>query len=378
MSALIEVKNGVIRRVTNTRWRRTAYAVLLLVFAIFSIWPRPYVARARLIPQDTASAAGTTALMTLIAGQSQNIQSLLGGGKASNDLYLIIGRSDSVARRVIDKLKLVGPNGYANADEAKRKLARKVDVSLLLGGVMEIEAKSWDAAESKRLTSAYVDAVSKELAQFGDQVNRNKQRIISERFGKAVERVGRAEDALNKFRRNNNLAAPEQQLGAELALRASLQAQLQASQVELQQIEQFSGPENSKLQAVRTQIASLRDQIARSAAPATNAAGPNLAGSGDLTTRYLTLYQEYRLSQAIYEVYARSQEQVAIDELAAESASYVQIVDNAYIDPERHYNVWSVAALAAVLLLMIFTDIYGPYTGLFDLARPDARREDEP
>jgi hypothetical protein len=64
MSTLVEAKDGMIRRFTNARWRRTVYAVLIVVFAIFASWPRPYVARARLIPQDTASAAGTTHQLT--------------------------------------------------------------------------------------------------------------------------------------------------------------------------------------------------------------------------------------------------------------------------------------------------------------------------
>lgn len=360
----------IVHWVGDPRRRRIAYLVVMLILAVFSVWPKPYLARARIMPQDTANAAGTTALMTLIAGQSQNVASLLGGGRASNDLYLIIGRSDSVLNRVIRSLKLVGPGGYASDAEAKRALTRRVDITLLLGGVMEIEAKTWDGEESKRLTHAYVEAISRELASFGEQLITNKERIVQRRFRNAGQRVSEAEAALNGFRRSNNLAAPEEQLGVELSLRANLQAQLQAKQVELETLQQFSGPENPALKSVQTEIASLRQKIAQSASPSTGSAGPNLAGSGDLTTRYLALYRDYRFAQAVYEIYARSAEQVAVDQLAAESASYVQVIDPAYLDVERQYNVWAVAALMAVLLLAVFTEIYGPFTGLFDLRRP--------
>ncbi len=369
------IVHTIVERARDTRFRRLTYLVIALVAAVLIVFPRPYVARARIIPQDTASAAGTTALMTLIAGQAQNVATLLGGGRASNDLYLILGRSDSVTERVIERLKLVGPGQYETKAEAKRALARKVDVNLLLGGVMEIETKTWDAEESQRLTAAYVDAISKQLAAFGEQLIKNKERIIRNRSRTANERVSRTEGELNAFRRMHNLAAPEQQLGVELSLRTNLQAQLQAKRVELQTLREFSGPENPALVAVQTEIGELQRRIAQSAAPSTNSAGPNLAGSANLTTRYLALYRDYRLAVAIYEIYARSAEQVAVDQLAAESSSYVQVIDPAYVDVQRHYNVWAIAIFAALILLAAFTEIYGPGTGLFTLRRTSERAE---
>jgi hypothetical protein len=376
MSAILQAKDAVVTAATTARTRRRIYAGLALVLAILCLFPTPYLSRARIMPQDTNNAAGITGLMTLIGGQSQNVATLLGGGRPSNDLYLIIGRSDAVQQRVVDALKMVGPDGYSSPAKAKRALERKVDVNLLLGGVMEIQSKTWDPKESQRLTGAYVEAVSKELASFGEQLIVNKRRIIDRRFSTAKDRVAETEIALNEFRRANNLAAPEAQLGNELSLRTALQAQLQAKQVELQTLQQFSGPENPTLRAVQTEIAALREKISRTAAPSTDSAGPNLAGSSRLTTRYLNLYRDYRLAQAMYEVYVRSNEQLALDQMAAETASYVQIIDPAYLDVDRQYNIWAVALLGFVLLMVVFTEVYAPMTGLFNLdapRKPDGR-----
>jgi hypothetical protein len=71
-----------------------------------------------------------------------------------------------------------------------------------------------------------------------------------------------------------------------------------------------------------------------------------------------------------YEVYARSLEQVEVEQLAAESASYVQIIDSAHLDARRHYNIWAIAALLTVLLMAVFTEIYAPMTGLFFSRKP--------
>jgi uncharacterized protein involved in exopolysaccharide biosynthesis len=372
MSGFSEARETVVRAATTASTRRKIYAGAALVLAILCVFPKPYMSRAQIMPQDTNSATGTSGLMTLVSGQSQNIASMLVGGKQSNDLYLLIARSDSVQQRVVQALKMVGPDGYSTEAKAKRALERKVDINLLLGGVMEIQSKTWHSTESQKLTATYVDAISKELASFSEQLLVNKKRIIERRFASAQKRVAEAEIALNDFRRANNLAAPEAQLGNELSLRAALQAQLQAKQVELQTLLQFSGPENPTLKSVQTEVAALREKISRTAAPTTDSAGPNLAGSSQLTTRYLNLYRDYRLAQAMYEVYVRSNEQLAIDQLAAETASYVQVLDPAHLDVDRQYNIWAVALLGFVLLMAAFTEIYAPTTGMFNL---DARRE---
>jgi capsule polysaccharide export protein KpsE/RkpR len=335
------------------------------------------VARATLVPQDTSSSAGTNTMLTLLGGQSQNFASLLGGGRVSNDLYLIIGRSDNVATDVINRLNLVGPSRrYATVDRAKVKLAKKVDIHLLLGGVMEIETRTNDAKYSKELTAAYVAAISKQLASFGRQLITNKQRIVEQKFRDATARVATAETALNNFRRRNNLAEPDAELGQALALRTQLEAQLQAKLVELQMTQQVRGPESAELQALRSEVGTLRSQLARTARPTVTVGGPNVAGLGALSTQYLNLYRDYRFAQALYDVYARSSEQVAVEQLASESASYVQLIDAAHLDAERKLNTWAIAALAALALLVLFTEWYAPVTGLWGRRRSTAPEKD--
>lgn len=360
--------------VQNPTYRRIAYLVAALVAAVLIFFPRPYLARARIVPQDTsASAASTTALLGALGGGPQSIGSLLAGGRTSNDLYLLIGRSDSVAEDVIKQLGLVGSGRkYPTERKAKIELGEDVDVHMLLGGALEIETKLHDPDEAVRLTAAYADAISRQLANFGRQLIENKQRIVERRFGDATARVAQAESALNAFRRANNLAEPEQQLSSELLQRATLEAQLQARQVELQTQSQFRGPESAQLAALRSEIAGLRAQIERTTRPASELGGPNVAGLSALQTRYLSLFRDLRFQQSIYDVYQRSAEQVEVEQLAAESASYIQTIDPAHLDPDRKYNVWAIGLFALVVLLALFTEWYAPATGLFS---GRARRE---
>src|SRR4051812_32559720 len=159
----------VVTFVRNDRSRRLAYFVLAIVLAILIAFPRPYVARAKVLPQDSSS-AGLGQVVSALGGQLQGFANLLSGGRNPNDLYLIIGRSDVVQNDVIADLKLVGPGrAYSSLVRAKLALSRKVDVRLLLGGVLEVETRTHDPDEAQRLTAGYVRAVSSRIGQLGRQ-----------------------------------------------------------------------------------------------------------------------------------------------------------------------------------------------------------------
>lgn len=361
---MISVIEWIERYVGDPRRRRIGYGALALLLGLLCLFPQPYVVRAKLLPQDSSS-AGLGQILQSLGGQFAAFAGLISGGRPANDLYLVIGRSDKVSSDVIADLGLVGPNRrYASARDAKLDLNKKVDVHLLVGGVVEVVTRSYDPDEGSRVTSAYVRAISANVASLTRETITGKQRIVRERFGQARDRVRTAGLALENFRRRNGLADAEAELGAALSLRTVLQANLQAKLIELQSIRQFAGPENQQLIQVEAQAASLRAQLARTADPVTEKAGPNLAGLSRISNQYLDLFRDYRFAQALYDVYSRASEQTAVEELVAAGASYIQVVEPVHLDPERQYNISAVAMLVILILLAVFTEVYAPATGL--------------
>lgn len=350
-------------RIADPRQRRIGYAVLAALLALLCVFPQPYVARAKLVPQDNNS-IGLGSMMNALGGQLQGFAALFGGAKQPIDMYLAIARGTEVTDAVIQKLKLVGPGGYASQDRARIALAKKADIHSLTGGIVEVEVRTHNAQQAEAMTRAYVQAVSDRIIALGRDRVRRKREVVQERFKEAADRVVKSEAALNGFRRRNRLAEPEAQLGSALSLRAGLEAQLQAKLVELQTLQRFQAGENPQLQAVQSEVASLRGQIARTASPSAGVAGPNVAGLSEVSGEYLNLYRDYRFAQALYEVYARSSEEVAVETLAAETASDVQLIEAPRLDSERKYNIPAVALLALLIALALFTEVYAPATGI--------------
>jgi hypothetical protein len=359
MSARLIAKAAEIAR--TPALRRRVYAGAAFVLAVSAAVPQPYVARAQIVPQD-GSSIGLGSLTTSLGSQAQSFAALLGGAKQPVDLYLAAARSDEVTGAVIAQLHLT--DRYGDPRSARLALARRVDVHSLVGGILEVTVRDHDPDRALTLTRTYVAAITARLNALSDDRVTRKRAVVTKRFAEASGRVGSAEAALDQFRRGHNLAAPEAQLGAELSLRAGLQAQLQAKQVELGMLQHFQGGENPQIQATEAQISGLRGQIASSATPATGAAGPNVAGMSDVTNRYLDLYRDYRFAQALYEVYARASEEVEVEALSNESASDAKVIEAPCIDPDRKYNLSALALLALVVLMAGFTEIYAPATGL--------------
>ncbi|WP_447763255.1 capsule biosynthesis protein [Sphingopyxis panaciterrae] len=349
--------------VADPRMRRRVYALAALILALLTVFPQPYVARAKVLPQDSNS-VGLGSTLNALGGQLQGFAALFGGAKQQTDMYLAVGRSSEVTGEVIRKLKLVGPGSYASARKAELALARKADVHSLTGGIIEVEVRTHDAAEAEALTRAYVDAIGDRIVALGKDRVERKRAIVSQRFKEAADRVATTETALNDFRRRNRLAEPQAELGAALSVRAGLEARLQAKQVELQTLQKFQGPENPQLMAVQSEVAALRSQVARSAQADVGPAGPNVAGLSEVSGEYLDRYRDYRFAQALYEVYARSSEEVAVETLAGETATNVQILEAPRLDADRKYNIAAIALLALVILAALFTEIYAPATGI--------------
>lgn len=347
------------RLVDDSRLRRRLYAAAAIVFIILCFVPRPYVARARIQPQD-ASSLGLGGL-----GSSTLSFAALLGDRNQIDVYLLIGRSDAVASSVIKRANIVGEGArFENDISAKRWLQSHVDVDSLTGGILEVSVQTHDQNLSLEIANAYVGAISDRIKSVARERTVRKQVVIRDRMDEASRRLSLAESAMIRFRRDNRLADPDVQLGSQLALRASLEAQLQAKRVELETRQRFAGPENQQVIALQQQIASLQAQISQSTRPQSGATGPNLSEFNEVQARYLNLFRDYRFAQTLYEAYTRYMEQVAVEEFITNDASDVVQLQPTYIDPAIQFNIPAAGALLLVLLAAIITELYGPATGL--------------
>jgi capsule polysaccharide export protein KpsE/RkpR len=348
----------------NPMKRRLTFAVIGLVLGVLCVWPQRYMARADLLPQD--SAGGLSALLGQSGGGGLASLSALLGSHQSIEADLTMARSQAVLRSVIARMHLVGRRGFGQAGEAEIKIRRKVDIAAIRGSILQITVRDADPVFAKGLVAAYVDSVQESLTVLTLRQSAQKRAVAESRLNEASTRVAGAQAALARFRSENKLAAPEAQLGAGVSELAALQGALQAKQVELQTVRQFATGANVRVQAVEAEIAGLQNQISAAQTASRGQYGPNLAAMALQSSEYLNLYRDERFAAALYAVYTRFLEQVTVDELSANAN--MDVIEPPYVDPGRQFNVAPMGLLIVIVVLAFGAEYY--------IARPPVGRRE--
>ncbi len=354
--------------VFDTAWfrrparRRLTFCVIALILAVLCVWPRHYLARADLLPQDSPN--GLSALLGPGGGGGLAGLGALLGNHQSIEADLTMARSYVVLRDVIARLRPSSPRGASEARRAEIGLRRKVDIAAIRGSILQITVRDADPVFAKAVVTAYVGAIQGSLTRLSLHQAAQKRAVATNRLSEASTQLASAQAALTRFRAENKLALPEAQLGAGVSELAALQGRLQAKLVELRTVRQFATDANVRVQAVAAEIAGLQSQIAAAQTASRGQGGPNLAAMALQSAQYLNLYRDEKFAEALYAIYTRFLEEVTTDELSANAN--IDVIEPPYVDPARQFNAWAVGLLILTLVLAFAAEYY--------IARPPVGR----
>jgi len=350
----------ILARILDSRWfrsplkRRATFAAAAFVVGVLCLYPRHYVARADLLPQDTGGG------LSGVIGQSGALVSLgaLIGSHQSIEVDVTVARSEAVLRDVIGRMQLIGRGRgqFRDMPDAERKLRKKVDVEAIRGSILQVKSQDANPVFARNFVAAYAWAIQNRLTTLTLRQVAAKRAVANERLAQSAARLTAAQRAITNYRSVNKLAAPEIQLGAAVTELATLQARLQAKQVELQMVERFTTGSNIQLQSIQTEITSIQRQIADAETASGSAGGPKLATIALGSDAYFNLYRDEQFAESLYEVYSKYVEEVIIDEMSANAN--MEVIEPAYVDPNRQFNTAAVALLTLLILLAAGCEYY--------------------
>jgi uncharacterized protein involved in exopolysaccharide biosynthesis len=339
----------------GARIRRITLGVLAIVFAILSIWPRLYLARAQLVPNT--SGGGLAALLGASSSGTGLLSSLIGGDQGlSIEVDLAAARSEAVASDVASQLRQKGLLKADDMAKAATTLRHKAEIEAIRGNILQISVKDHRPAYAKAVVDAYVAALRDRLSDFSMRQASEKKTVADNRLSEAAIDVSRTEADLDRFRNANGLAAPEAQLGPAIALVTSLQANLQAEQTSLQAQLRFATDENIQVKAARARIEGLKAQLAQAQARAAASGGPTLGAMTPQLNEYENLFRAAEFAQAEYEVYKKYMETITVEQLS--SSMNMSVLDPPYLATERQFNIGAVGALVLIILLFGLSEFY--------------------
>ena len=359
--------------VARAKLRRSAFAVLALLLAVLSIWPRPYVASAMLAPDD--SAAGLTSLFS--GGGGVNLISSLLGGRGTIEADLLVGRSNSVFTAVAQKLHEQGHYRDYSVELLNARLRRKIEVESQRGSILEISTKDYDPELARQIIEDFVAELRHRLTTLSRDQAATKRAIASERMAEATRQYQQAQQILNDYRAAHHFTNPEVQQTVSQGGYVGLQAELQAAQTTLRFLEKTMGPENFELQTARERVQVLQQQIANLENKAGVGGIQSLAKVSPEVAKYKDLLRNEGFAQGRYDIYKRYLESLSVQEVAA--PLNMAVIDPPFIDPQRSFNAIPLGLMVLLIVFAIFVEFYlGSAVGLAAANRHGAAEGNDP
>jgi capsule polysaccharide export protein KpsE/RkpR len=268
---------------------------------------------------------------------------------------LTIARSQVVLSDVVRRLHTEGRIS-GDLDRAEIKLRHKVELEAVRGSILRITMTDHDPAFAKAVVTDFVAAIRQRVAAITREQAGQKREVAVDRMSDATIELARSQAALDRFRAENKLAAPEAQLGAAVSLVTNLQARLDAEEAQLETLQRFATGSNFQIKAAQAEVSALRNQISIAQAAEKSNPGPTVGGLTPKITEYENLFRNERFAQAEYEIYERYLGTVTVEDLAA--GINMDLIEPPYIDPDRQFNAPAVGALVLLTLLFFVAEIY--------------------
>lgn len=329
-------------------WRRLIFLVLLVAFVLLTLFPERHRAAVTLTPTDPGSLGLAGALTQL--GAVQNVF----GQQTAVEVSLLVGRSEDVRQLVIADLDLAERLGKTPI-ATTRWLERNVDLRALRGGIIQVELLNEDADLAHDIVASYAVALREQLAKVSREQTAYKRGVLEELVADASQRLADAQARYDTFRMRTRYSSPGASIRAIGDRVPQLEDMILGKQTELNAASEFYTDDHLTIRQIQAEIDALQLQLAeaRSLSPADqNSVGRVVRESTEVDR----LLRELDLSLTLYESYKRVLEGTAVEELT--SSANIRILESAYIDTSRQFNLLFGALAALTLLLALGIEFY--------------------
>ncbi len=345
-----------------------AWRGLLVVTIVAFLIPNRYESTTRLMPAEKESSSGSgLAMMAAMAGGSSSgsgggggASSLLGGGSSLGGIASeLLGTHDpgavwsdmlasrTIKDRIIERFDLRKVYGVKYWDRARQRLTKNTEISLdRKSGVITINVTDRDRHRAQQMAQAYVDELDRLVALVSTSAARRERVFLEQRLQQVKHDLADASAQFAKYASNNTVVDVDAQTKAMVEGAAALQGQLIAAQSELDGLQQIYTSNNVRVRSLKARVDELRSQLqtmggSNASLDSTVTASdpsqsdqlyPSIRKLPLLGVRWLDLYHEAKIQEAVYGMLTEEYESAKIEE--AKEIPTVKVLDSASW-PER-------------------------------------------
>lgn len=328
--------------------RRALILVLVAICAVLTLFPEKKRAAMSLTPESPPSLSAGGSLAQI--GALNNVF----GNQSAIEVSVKVATSAYVRGKVVDRLKLDQRLGMSRL-EVLRWLDRKMDIRALRGGIVQFEMREGDGKLAQEIVAAYGDAVRDQLAVIGRNQSTFKRDILLGLVADASDQLQKAQADYDAFRLQTRYGQPVAAITAIGERIPILEQMIKTKQVELTAQRQFATDDNMRVRQILAELEALQAQLneAKSTSPEQQDSVGQVVKE---STRGERLRRDLLFAQVLYESYRRFLESTAAEQMT--SSINVRVLEPAYIDPARQYNLLAIILGVLLVLLGLAIEFY--------------------
>lgn len=316
-------------------------ASLAMVSIIVSFFlPIRYTATVLLLPPQQNSSLSAQLASQL--GSLGSMAALAAGGGGSgllknpNDMYVAMLKSRTVEDAMIDRFGLMGEYQEKYLSGARKAFEKHATVDGNdKDGLIRLSVEDHDPRRAAQLANGYVDQFRQLSEHLAITEAGQRRMFFQQQMEQAKDNLANAEIALTQTEQKTGVIQLDSQARALIESAATLRAQINAKEVQIQGMKTYATGENAQLIEAEQELDGLRAQLARLGDNEDIPSSGILPGKGQMTESgmmYVRRLRDVKYYETIFDILARQFELAKLDE--AKEGALIQVVDPA-IPPDR-------------------------------------------
>jgi uncharacterized protein involved in exopolysaccharide biosynthesis len=284
------------------------------------------------------------------------------GLKNPDDLYIGLLQSESVTDGIIQRFDLMHLYKAKKLSDARNVLTSHTKITSEKSSLITISVKDHDAKRAAAMANAYVSGLHDLMSHLAVTSAAQRRMFFGQQVEEVKSKLADAEVALEETEMKTGIIQPQGQAAAVIATIMQLQAKISASEVELGELRTSATDENSDVIRLRSQIETLRAQLAgfeKGHPGAVAIEGNVLTPTSQVPAAsldYLRRMRDVRYQETLFEFMAQQYEMAKVDE--AKEGQMIQVVDPALVPDRRSWPLRTLLTLLAFILGVIVSSFW--------------------
>jgi capsule polysaccharide export protein KpsE/RkpR len=218
--------------------------------------------------------------------------------------------------------------------DARRELENNVRITTTKEKAIKITAEAKSPQLAADLANFYAENLDRLNRTITNSKAGQKRQYIERRVEETHVQLVKTEEALKDFQEKNKTVAVEAQAQAMIEAAAMIQAQIMASEVQLQAMSSYLSPDNPQLVPVKSSLDELRKQLSAmqvgkgsKTKPSDDSLHPAMIKVPTLALEYGRLLRDLKVQETLYTLLVAQYEQAKLQE--ARDTPTVQVLDPA-------------------------------------------------